>query len=234
MNFWGVTFARDSNVFYATLMTNRQTYLVKGDVAAQAMTVLRENVECPSLSPDGKRAVFIRDWNLWVRDVATGRNTVQETRLVVPRFAEGQASLLPPLFADGGSPWLQLVPFAKAYSGLTDAEIRKVDAFIRRNTREKFGPVRTVKPELVFELAFEGIQASTRHKSGVAVRFPRILRWRSSGCSRSCSTRWIRVRSRASRLVRRTRALRGRPQHQLPGAHGSVSSSDAASPASAA
>ena len=72
----------------------------------------------------------------------------------------------------------KLVPFAKAYSGLTDAEIRKVDAFVRRNTLEKFGPVRTVKPELVFELAFEGIQLSTRHKSGIAVRFPRIARMR--------------------------------------------------------
>jgi DNA ligase-1 len=71
-----------------------------------------------------------------------------------------------------------LVPFAKAYSGLTDAEIRQVDRFIRAHTREKFGPVRTVEPQLVFELAFEGIQASPRHKSGVAVRFPRIARWR--------------------------------------------------------
>jgi DNA ligase-1 len=71
-----------------------------------------------------------------------------------------------------------LVPFAKAYSGLTDEEIRKVDQFIRRNTLEKFGPVRTVKPELVFELHFEGIQPSTRHKSGIAVRFPRMARWR--------------------------------------------------------
>jgi DNA ligase-1 len=76
---------------------------------------------------------------------------------------------------DGG----KLVPFAKAYSGLTDAEIRKVDAFVRANTLERFGPVRTVKPELVFELGFEGIQASTRHKSGIAVRFPRMLRWRT-------------------------------------------------------
>ncbi len=75
---------------------------------------------------------------------------------------------------DGAS----LVPFAKAYSGLTDAEIREVDRFIRANTLESFGPVRTVKPELVFELAFEGINLSARHKSGVAVRFPRILRWR--------------------------------------------------------
>jgi DNA ligase-1 len=71
-----------------------------------------------------------------------------------------------------------LVPFAKAYSGLTDAEIREMDAWIRRNTVEKFGPVRSVKPEQVFELGFEGIQASPRHKSGIAVRFPRILRWR--------------------------------------------------------
>jgi DNA ligase-1 len=72
----------------------------------------------------------------------------------------------------------QLVPFAKAYSGLTDAEIRKVDRFVRDNTLEKFGPVRAVKPLLVFELAFEAIQPSSRHRSGVAVRFPRISRWR--------------------------------------------------------
>ena len=73
----------------------------------------------------------------------------------------------------------ELVPFAKAYSGLTDEEIRKVDAFVRRSTVEKFGPVRSVKPELVFELAFEGIQKSPRHRSGIAVRFPRIARWRT-------------------------------------------------------
>jgi DNA ligase-1 len=72
----------------------------------------------------------------------------------------------------------ELVPFAKAYSGLTDAEIRRVDNFIRRNTKETFGPVRSVTPHLVFELAFEAIQKSTRHKSGIAVRFPRIARWR--------------------------------------------------------
>jgi DNA ligase 1 len=73
----------------------------------------------------------------------------------------------------------ELVPFAKAYSGLTDEEIREVDAFIRGNTLERFGPVRTVKPELVFELGFEGIQRSARHKSGIAVRFPRMLRIRN-------------------------------------------------------
>ena len=72
----------------------------------------------------------------------------------------------------------QLVTFAKAYSGLTDAEIKQVDRFVKQNTLERFGPVRQVKPELVFEIAFEDIAPSTRHKSGVAVRFPRILRWR--------------------------------------------------------
>ncbi len=72
----------------------------------------------------------------------------------------------------------KLVPFAKAYSGLSDEEIREVDAFVRNNTLEKFGPVRHVKPELVFELAFEGIQQSARHRSGIAVRFPRMARWR--------------------------------------------------------
>lgn len=73
---------------------------------------------------------------------------------------------------------LQLVPFAKAYSGLTDEEFRQVDAIIRKNTIEKFGPVRSVKPSLVFELGFEGIQRSGRHRSGIAVRFPRMLRIR--------------------------------------------------------
>ncbi len=71
-----------------------------------------------------------------------------------------------------------LVTFAKAYSGLTDAEFKQVDAWIKKNTVERFGPVRSVTPTLVFEIAFEGIALSKRHKSGVATRFPRILRWR--------------------------------------------------------
>lgn len=72
----------------------------------------------------------------------------------------------------------ELVPFAKAYSGLTDIELRRVDNFVRQNTLERFGPVRRVTPALVFEIAFENIQRSSRHKSGIAVRFPRIVRWR--------------------------------------------------------
>lgn len=77
-----------------------------------------------------------------------------------------------------GDPARQLVPFAKAYSGLTDAEMAQVDAIIRKTTRETFGPVRSVEATQVFELGFEGIARSPRHKSGIAVRFPRMLRWR--------------------------------------------------------
>jgi DNA ligase-1 len=80
------------------------------------------------------------------------------------------------LWSDAAEP--QLVSFAKAYSGLNDEEILELDRWIRRNTLQRFGPARSVKAELVFEIGFEGIHPSKRHKSGIAVRFPRILRWR--------------------------------------------------------
>ncbi len=82
-----------------------------------------------------------------------------------------------------------LVPFAKAYSGLKDKEMVELDNWIKRNTLEKFGPVRSVKPEFVFEIAFEGINYSPRHKSGVALRFPRILRWRKDKAPHSANTK---------------------------------------------
>lgn len=82
----------------------------------------------------------------------------------------------------------QLIPFTRAYSGLTDKEFAQVDSFVKRNSLEKFGPVRTVKPELVFEIAFEGIAASNRHKSGVALRFPRMSRWRKDKKPREINT----------------------------------------------
>jgi DNA ligase 1 len=81
-----------------------------------------------------------------------------------------------------------LVPVAKAYSGLDDAEIRRLDSWIRQNTIDRFGPVRSVTPHFVFELGFEAIQHSTRHKSGIAVRFPRILRWRDDKGIRDADT----------------------------------------------
>ena len=82
----------------------------------------------------------------------------------------------------------ELVPFAKAYSGLTDAEFRKITAWVRKNTIERFGPVRHVTPEHVFEIAFEGIAASKRHKSGVALRFPRMARWRHDKSAAQANT----------------------------------------------
>lgn len=115
----------------------------------------------------GRRASVYTDYTFAVWNRAPANP--QEAQAVI----EAIASREPP--APGA---LQLVAFAKAYSGLTDEEFRKVDAIIRKSTLEKFGPVRSVKPSLVFELGFEGINRSPRHKSGIAVRFPRMLRIR--------------------------------------------------------
>jgi len=93
-----------------------------------------------------------------------------------------------------------LVPFAKAYSGLSNEEIRRVDGWIRAHTLERFGPVRRVEPALVFELAFEGLQMSGRHKSGVAVRFPRIVRWRIDKAAHEADT-LDALRARASDVL---------------------------------
>jgi DNA ligase-1 len=95
----------------------------------------------------------------------------------------------------------QLLPIAKAYSGLDDAEILRLDRWIRANTLERFGPVRSVKAELVFELGFEGVNLSSRHKSGVALRFPRILRWREDKLAREAD-QLSALRRLAERLAR--------------------------------
>ena len=115
----------------------------------------------------GRRASVYTDytfavWNRAPRDAA-------EAQTVVEAIARREPA------ADGA---LQLVAFAKAYSGLSDEEFKAVDRTIRQTTLEKFGPVRSVRPTLVFELGFEGIARSRRHKSGLAVRFPRMLRIR--------------------------------------------------------
>ncbi|MBL7717772.1 MAG: ATP-dependent DNA ligase [Flavipsychrobacter sp.] len=83
----------------------------------------------------------------------------------------------------------ELVPFAKAYSGLTDKELNEVDNWIKKNTTDKFGPVRSVVPFQVFEIGFEGINPSPRHKSGIALRFPRILRWRKDKSPAEANTK---------------------------------------------
>ena len=113
----------------------------------------------------GRRASVYTDYTfaVWNRPPASA----DEAQAVVDAIAARRPAV------DGA---LQLLPFAKAYSGLSDEEFKAVDRVIRATTLEKFGPVRSVKPSLVFEIGFEGIQASPRHKSGIAVRFPRMLR----------------------------------------------------------
>ena len=115
----------------------------------------------------GRRASLYTDytfavWNRLPRDAEEAAAVVQAIAKRQPAQPEG----------------LQLVAFAKAYSGLTDEEFKRIDSLIRKTTLEKFGPVRSVRPTLVFELGFEGINRSPRHKSGIAVRFPRMLRIR--------------------------------------------------------
>ena len=116
----------------------------------------------------GRRAMLYTDytcavWNRPPLDAAEAASVVKAIEKRQPAQPDG----------------LQLVAFAKAYSGLNDEEFKQIDSVIRKNTLEKFGPVRSVKPTLVFELGFEGINRSPRHKSGIAVRFPRMLRIRS-------------------------------------------------------
>ena len=82
----------------------------------------------------------------------------------------------------------ELIPFTKAYSGLTDKEFDEITAWVRKNTQQRFGPVRQVRPEHVFEIAFEGIQPSPRHKSGLALRFPRMSRWRHDKSPQEANT----------------------------------------------
>jgi DNA ligase-1 len=113
------------------------------------------------------------DWWKWKIDPLT-----IDAVMIYAQKGAGRRSNLYTDYTFAVSDGEKLVPFTKAYSGLTDKEFAQVDNFVKRNSLEKFGPVRTVKPELVFEIAFEGIAASSRHKSGVALRFPRISRWR--------------------------------------------------------
>jgi DNA ligase-1 len=113
------------------------------------------------------------DWWKWKVDPL-----VIDAVLIYAQSGHGRRSTLFTDYTFGLWEGERLVPVAKAYSGLTDEEILKLDRWIRANTTERFGPVRAVEPIHVFELGFEAVNASTRHKSGVAVRFPRILRWR--------------------------------------------------------
>ena len=123
------------------------------------------------------------DWWKWKVDPLT-----IDAVMIYAQAGHGRRANLPTDFTFAVWNAGDLVPFAKAYSGLTDAEFHQNTGWVRKNTLERFGPVRAVKPHHVFEIHFEGIQESPRHKSGVALRFPRIARWRRDKPSQEANT----------------------------------------------
>ena len=144
----------------------RQTRLGSRDMGSEGIMLKRKN---SAYQVGRKRG----DWWKWKIDPLT-----IDAVMIYAQKGHGRRSNLYTDYTFAVKDGDKLVTFTKAYSGLTDKEFAQVDAFVKRNSIEKFGPVRTVKPELVFEIAFEGIAASNRHKSGVALRFPRMSRWR--------------------------------------------------------
>ena len=139
-----------------------------GARAAQAEGVMLKRADSPYLTGRKKG-----DWWKWKLDPLT-----IDAVMIYAQAGHGRRANLYTDFTFAVWKGNDLVPFTKAYSGLTDAEFREITAWVRKNTLQRFGPVRQVTPQHVFEIAFEGIQASPRHKSGVALRFPRMLRWR--------------------------------------------------------
>ncbi len=135
---------------------------------AQAEGVMLKRADSPYLAGRKKG-----DWWKWKLDPLT-----IDAVMIYAQSGSGRRANLFTDFTFAVWNGNELVPFTKAYSGLTDAEFRQITAWVRKNTVERFGPVRKVTPHHVFEIAFEGIQRSPRHKSGVALRFPRMLRWR--------------------------------------------------------
>ncbi len=136
--------------------------------AAHAEGLMLKRADSPYLSGRKKG-----DWWKWKLDPLT-----IDAVMIYAQSGSGRRANLFTDFTFAVRNGSELVPFTKAYSGLTDAEFRQITAWVRKNTLQRFGPVRQVTPHHVFEIAFEGIQASSRHKSGVALRFPRMLRWR--------------------------------------------------------
>ncbi len=147
-----------------------------GDLAAQRATARDFRAEGVMLKRRGSPYLAGRkkgDWWKWKLDPL-----VIDAVMIYAQQGSGRRANLFTDFTFAVRDGEALVPFTKAYSGLTDAEFRRITAWVRRNTVERYGPVRQVRPHHVFEIAFEGIQASPRHKSGVALRFPRMSRWR--------------------------------------------------------
>ncbi len=143
------------------------------EIRSQSREKLAEGLMLKRKSSDYKVGRKRGDWWKWKIDALT-----IDAVMVYAQKGAGRRSNLYTAYTFAVKDGENLVVFTRAYSGLTDKEFAQVDAFVKRNAIEKFGPVRTVKPELVFEIAFEGIAESKRHKCGIALRFPRISRWR--------------------------------------------------------
>ncbi|MGH2649543.1 MAG: ATP-dependent DNA ligase, partial [Ginsengibacter sp.] len=143
------------------------------DIRKKSREMISEGIMLKRKTSDYKVGRKRGDWWKWKIDPLT-----IDCVMVYAQKGSGRRSNLYTDYTFAVKDGNNIITSTKAYSGLTDKEFAEVDNFVKRNSIEKFGPVRTVKPELVFEIAFEGIAASKRHKSGVALRFPRMSRWR--------------------------------------------------------
>ncbi len=159
------------------------TWEALADLRARAREHLSEGIMLKHLNSPYRSGRKRGDWWKWKVDALT-----VDAVLIYAQRGHGRRANLYTDFTFAVWDGAELVPFTKAYSGLTDKEFNEITAWVRKNTLERFGPVRSVKPELVFEIAFEGIQASARHKSGVALRFPRMSRWRKDKPAREANT----------------------------------------------
>jgi len=162
------------DIFRISALINFETWDELAEIRGQSRSMIAEGIMLKRKSATYQVGRRRGDWWKWKIDPLS-----VDAVMIYAQKGHGRRADLYTDYTFGVWHGDKLVPFAKTYSGLTDEEIRKVDNFVKRNTLEKFGPVRTVKPELVFEIGFEGINYSSRHKSGVALRFPRILRWRT-------------------------------------------------------
>ncbi|WP_290792522.1 ATP-dependent DNA ligase [Flavihumibacter sp. UBA7668] len=161
---------------FASWVELTELYHQARDFFAEGLMIKRNN----SLYQVGRKR---GDWWKWKTDPLT-----IDAVLIYAQKGHGRRSNLYTDYTFAVRKGDEFITFTKAYSGLTDKELAEVDAYVKKHGLEKFGPVRTVKPELVFEIAFEGIAASNRHKSGVALRFPRISRWRKDKTAAEVNT----------------------------------------------
>ena len=173
----------DSNVLHISPVVDFETWDELKALREKSREMYAEGFMLKSVAADYKVGRKRGDWWKWKVDPLS-----IDAVMIYAQRGHGRRANLYTDFTFAVWNGDDLVTFTKAYSGLTDEEFKKVNEFIKKNTLDKFGPVRTVKAELVFEIGFEGIAASKRHKSGVALRFPRILRWRKDKSPKEANT----------------------------------------------